>query len=71
MEDFNQPIPERIDMFKRLQEAIGNVTPHFWAACQICDLNMLGPRHLFWNSLELFGLQQRLLYGKLNFSQTV
>ncbi len=41
MEDFNQPIPERVDMLKRLQEAIGNVTPQFWAACQICDLGML------------------------------
>jgi hypothetical protein len=41
MEDFNQPSPERIDLLKRLDEAFGNVTPHFWAACQICDLNML------------------------------
>jgi hypothetical protein len=38
MEDFNQPSPERIDLLKRLQEKIGSVTPHFWAACQICDL---------------------------------
>jgi hypothetical protein len=41
MEDFNQPSPERIDLLKRLEEAIGDVTPHFWAACQICDLNKL------------------------------
>jgi hypothetical protein len=41
MEDFNQPSPERIDLLKRLEEAIGDVTPHFWAACQICDLDKL------------------------------
>jgi hypothetical protein len=41
MEDFNQPSPERIELLKRLEEAIGDVTPHFWAACQICDLNKL------------------------------
>ncbi|KAH8645379.1 hypothetical protein BGZ60DRAFT_392773, partial [Tricladium varicosporioides] len=41
MEDFNQPSPERIDLLERLEEAIGDVTPHFWAACQICDLNKL------------------------------
>ena len=41
MEDFNQPSSERIDLLKRLEEAIGDVTPHFWAACQICDLDKL------------------------------
>ncbi len=41
MEDFNQPSLERIDLLKRLEEAIGHVTPHFWAACQICDLDKL------------------------------
>jgi len=41
MEDFNQPGPERIDLLKRLQESIGDVPPHFWAACQICDLGAL------------------------------
>ncbi len=41
MEDFNQPSPERIDLLKRLEEAIGDVTPHFWAACQICALDKL------------------------------
>jgi len=41
MEDFNQPSPERIDLLTRLQEKMGSVTPHFWAACQICDLGAL------------------------------
>ena len=42
MEDFNQPSPERIDLLKRLQEKIRtSVTPHFWAACQICDFSAL------------------------------
>jgi hypothetical protein len=41
MEDFNQPSLERIDVLKRLEKAIGDVTPHFWAACQICDLDKL------------------------------
>ena len=42
MEDFNLPSPERTALLERLQEAIGSsVPPHFWAACQICDLNAL------------------------------
>ncbi|KAE8444576.1 hypothetical protein EG329_014407 [Mollisiaceae sp. DMI_Dod_QoI] len=41
MEDFNQPSPERVDLLKRLEEKIGSVTLHFWAACQICDLSAL------------------------------
>ncbi|KAE8445098.1 hypothetical protein EG329_013700 [Mollisiaceae sp. DMI_Dod_QoI] len=41
MEDFNFPSPERIALLERLQAAIGGAPPHFWAACQICDLNAL------------------------------
>ena len=41
MEDCNQPSPERIDLLRRLEEQMGSVTPHFWAACQICDLGAL------------------------------
>jgi len=41
MEDFNQPITERIKLLERLHEQIGTVAPHFWAACQICDLGAL------------------------------
>jgi hypothetical protein len=43
MEDFNVPSPERVALLERLQEVIGNrdVTPHFWATCQICDLGAL------------------------------
>ncbi|KAH8660821.1 hypothetical protein BGZ60DRAFT_433670 [Tricladium varicosporioides] len=41
MEDFNIPSPERVALLECLQEAIGSVTPHFWAACQICDLKAL------------------------------
>jgi hypothetical protein len=41
MEDFNQPSPERVALLERLQESIGDVPPHFWAACQICDLGAL------------------------------
>ncbi len=41
MEDFNLPSPERVALLERLQEAISTVTPHFWAACQICDLGAL------------------------------
>jgi hypothetical protein len=37
MEDFNQPSPERIALLECLQQAIGSVPPHIWAACQICD----------------------------------
>jgi hypothetical protein len=42
-EDFNLPSPERITQLKLLQEAIGDVPvpPHFWAACQVCDLEAL------------------------------
>jgi hypothetical protein len=41
MEDFNLPSSERVALLEGLQESIGHVTPHFWAACQICDLNAL------------------------------
>ncbi|TAQ91193.1 hypothetical protein B7494_g486 [Chlorociboria aeruginascens] len=41
MEDFNQPGPERIELLERLQEKVGNLPPHFWATCQICDLGAL------------------------------
>lgn len=41
MEDFNQPTLERVALLERLQESIGDVLPHFWATCQICDLNAL------------------------------
>jgi hypothetical protein len=42
MEDFNIPSQERIALLERLQEAIGDVPPYFWAACQVCDLQALG-----------------------------
>ena len=41
MEDFNLPSPERVALLKSLQDSIGNVPPHFWAACQICDIDAL------------------------------
>jgi len=41
MEDFNIPNPKRVALLERLQDAIGGAPPHFWAACQICDLKAL------------------------------
>ena len=41
MEDFNIPSPERRALLERLQEAIGDTTLHFWAACHVCDLQAL------------------------------
>jgi hypothetical protein len=41
MEDFNVPTAERVALLERLQEAMGGAPPHFWAACQICDLKAL------------------------------
>jgi hypothetical protein len=41
MEDFNIPSVERVTLLERLQEAMGNAPPSFWAACQICDLKAL------------------------------
>lgn len=41
MEDFNLPTLERTALLGRLHESIGDVPPHFWAACQICDLDAL------------------------------
>ncbi len=41
MEDFNQPSPERVVLLERLQELAGGTSPHFWAACQICDMKVL------------------------------
>ncbi len=52
MEDFNLPSPERVALLERLQEVISSVTPHFWAACQICDLGALEKLHT--NRLGIF-----------------
>jgi hypothetical protein len=41
VEDFNIPSAERVALLERLQGAIGGAPPHFWAACQICDLKAL------------------------------
>ena len=41
-EDCNLPSQERLSLLERLQVALGDVTPHFWAACHLCDLQMLG-----------------------------
>jgi hypothetical protein len=41
MEDFNIPSEERVALLKRLQDAIGDVPPHFWAACQVCHVEAL------------------------------
>lgn len=41
MEDYNIPSTERVALLQRLQEAVGDVPPYFWAACQICDLKIL------------------------------
>jgi hypothetical protein len=56
MEDFNEPSEERVGLLKRLEDAMrlkgvtgreaeereeGTVPPHFWAACQICDIKAL------------------------------
>ncbi|KAK9319847.1 hypothetical protein V1517DRAFT_348725 [Lipomyces orientalis] len=41
MEDFNIPGAERAAQLKLLQEAIGDVPPYFWAACQVCHVEAL------------------------------
>jgi hypothetical protein len=40
-EDCNLPSQERRCLLERLQVALGDVSPHFWAACNLCDLQML------------------------------
>ena len=40
-EDFNLPSQERLSLLKRLQGSLGDVPPHFWAACHLCDLQRL------------------------------
>ncbi|KAK9329156.1 hypothetical protein V1520DRAFT_279832 [Lipomyces starkeyi] len=41
MEDFNIPGAERVAQLKLLQEAIGDVSPYFWAACHVCHVEAL------------------------------
>ncbi|KAK9311769.1 hypothetical protein V1524DRAFT_473140 [Lipomyces starkeyi] len=41
MEDFNIPSAERVAQLNLLQEAIGDVPPYFWAACQVCHVEAL------------------------------
>ncbi|PSS08595.1 hypothetical protein M430DRAFT_187230 [Amorphotheca resinae ATCC 22711] len=40
-EDYNLPSEERRALLQRFQEALGDVPPHFWAACQLCDMKSL------------------------------
>lgn len=43
-EDFNEISPDRRDLLVKLQKGMDlkdDISPSFWAACQICDLNML------------------------------
>jgi hypothetical protein len=40
-EDFNIPSKEREALLTRLQDAIGDVPPHFWTACQVCHVKAL------------------------------
>jgi hypothetical protein len=40
-EDYNLPSKERVSLLERLQVALGDVPPHFWAACHLCDLQEL------------------------------
>jgi hypothetical protein len=40
-EDCNLSGQERLSLLERLQVSLGNVPPHFWAACHLCDLQEL------------------------------
>ena len=37
-EDCNLPNQERSNLLERLQILLGDVPPHFWAACHLCDV---------------------------------
>ena len=41
MEDYNVPSVAREALLQTLQNAVGDVPLHFWAACQLCDLKSL------------------------------
>ncbi|TAQ84942.1 hypothetical protein B7494_g6737 [Chlorociboria aeruginascens] len=41
MEDFNLPSEERVILLRQFRTKIEKVPPHFWAACQLCDLASL------------------------------
>ncbi|TVY44304.1 hypothetical protein LOCC1_G005056 [Lachnellula occidentalis] len=40
-EDYNLSSDERLGLLQRLQDAFGDGPPHFWAACHLCDTEML------------------------------
>jgi hypothetical protein len=40
-EDCNLPSQERLNLLERLQTSLGDIPPHFWAACHLCDLQKL------------------------------
>jgi len=40
-EDYNLPSEERRAILRRLQENVGDVPPHFWAQCQLCNIKRL------------------------------
>jgi len=40
-EDCNLPSQERLNLLERLQISLGDIPPHFWAACHLCDVQKL------------------------------
>jgi hypothetical protein len=40
-EDYNEPSEGRQALLQRLQELLGDVPPHFWAACHCNDVENL------------------------------
>lgn len=40
-EDCNLPSQERFNLLERLQISLGDIPPHFWAACHLCDVQKL------------------------------
>ena len=40
-EDENPPTQERLSLLRRLQIALGDGPPNFWAACHFCELDAL------------------------------
>jgi hypothetical protein len=46
--DYNIPSEERFRLLQRIQDALGDVPPTFWAAAHVCDIGklLLGKQNL-------------------------
>ena len=72
-EDYNLPSEERRAILRRLQENVGDVSPHFWAQCQLCDIKCLEAfvtiSEINPDNVQLIDGQARMMMARCKFNR--